>query len=90
MQIDRYIPATKAKAKLLELIRIVDESEDTFAITKNGVPAAVLMSMEQYEEMRETMEILADRELMEQIWKSRKEVEDPVPAKSRCASPTIR
>ena len=46
------------------------------------------MSMEQYEEMRETMEILADRELMEQIWKSRKEVEDPVPAKSRCASPT--
>ena len=75
MQIDRYIPATKAKTKLLELIRIVGDSENTFAITKNGVPAAVLMSMEQYEEMRETMEILGDRELMEQIWKSRKEIE---------------
>ena len=79
MQIDRYIPATKAKAKLLELIRIVEESEDTFAITKNGVPAAVLMSMEQYEEMRETMEILGDRELMGQIWKSRKEIEEAKP-----------
>ncbi len=76
MQIDIYIPVTKAKTKLLEMIRDIDDREDTFAITKNGVPTAVLMSMKQYEAMRETMAILADRQMMDQIEKSRRDIEE--------------
>ena len=74
MQIDGYIPITRAKTKLLDMIRNFDDREDTIVITKNGVPKAVLMSIEQYEAMCETMEILADKSLMTQIRQSEDEI----------------
>jgi antitoxin YefM len=79
MQIDRYIPVTKAKAKLLDMIRNFDDKEDTIAITKNGIPKAIIMSMDQYEAMCETMEIMADKDTMNQIWASVKEMQAKKP-----------
>lgn len=79
MQIDRYIPVTKAKAKLLDMIRNFDDKEDTIAITKNGVPKAIIMSMDQYEAMCETMEIMADKDTMKQMWTSVKEIQAKEP-----------
>lgn len=79
MQIDSYIPVTKAKTKLLDMIRMIDDSENTVAITKNGVPKAILMSMEQYEAMRETMAILGDPDMMKQIRDSRNEIKEKKP-----------
>ena len=46
--IQDYIPVTKAKASFLDIIRKIEGSEDAFAITKNGVPAAVLLSMKKF------------------------------------------
>ena len=79
MKIDSYIPITKAKAALLDMIRVISDQEDTIAITKNGVPQAVLMSMDQYESMRESMEILGDEEMMKQIRRSRNELKEGKP-----------
>ena len=79
MQIDSYIPVTKAKTRLLDIIRMIDDRENTVAITKNGVPKAVLMSMEQYEAMRETMTILGDPDMMEQIRNSQNEIKEKKP-----------
>ena len=76
MQIDSYIPITKAKTMLLDVIRTINDSEDTIAITKNGIPKAVIMSMEHYETMRETIAILGDKEMMEQIRRSRNEIRE--------------
>ncbi len=70
MQIDTYIPVTQAKTKLLDMIRMLDAGGNTVAITRNGVPKAVLMSMDQYEAMQETMTILGDRDMMDQIRRS--------------------
>ena len=67
MQIDDYIPITRAKAKLLDMVREIHEKDSTVAITKNGVPEAVLISMEQWESTRETMAILADENAMNQL-----------------------
>jgi antitoxin YefM len=77
MQIDSYIPVTKAK--LLDMMRNIDDTDDTIAITKNGIPKAVVMSMEQYEAMRETMTILADKDMMNQIRASIKEMQEGKP-----------
>jgi len=77
MQIDSYIPVTKAK--LLDMMRNIDDTDDTIAITKNGIPKAVVMSMEQYEAMRETMTILADKDVMKQIRASIKEMQEGKP-----------
>ena len=79
MQIDSYIAVTKAKAKLLDMIRNVDDRDDTIAITKNGIPKAVIMSMEQYEAMCETMAIMADKDMMKQIRASIKDMQKKKP-----------
>ena len=79
MQIDSYIPVTKAKTMLLGMIRMIDDRENTVAITKNGIPKAVLMSMEQYEAMRETMIILGDQDMMKQIRQSQNERKEKKP-----------
>jgi len=76
MQIDSYIPVTKAKTTLLSMIRNFDNREDTIAITKNGVPKAVIMSMDQYESICETMEIMIDKDIMQQLRTSIREVRE--------------
>jgi antitoxin YefM len=69
-QIQDYIPVTKAKTALLDLIRRLKESDEAIAITKNGVPEAVLMSMRKFEGLLETLDILSDEKAMSSIKKS--------------------
>jgi antitoxin YefM len=73
LTIQDYIPITKAKSKLLDIIRKIESSDDTIAITKNGIPEAVLLSMNKFEGLMETLEILSDENAMKSIRKSIKE-----------------
>ena len=63
MLIENYIPITQAKTKLLEMVRSLGKS-NTIAITKNGVPEAVLLSMETYEGLIETIDVLSDSDAL--------------------------
>ena len=63
-EINVYVPITKAKTQLLNMVRSLKTKNDTIAITKNGVPEAVLISMEAYENLMETVKILADQGAM--------------------------
>jgi len=74
--IQDYIPVTKAKAAFLDIIRKIEGSEDAIAITKNGVPEAVLLSMKKFEGLLETIEILSDEKSMKSIRKSIKEAQN--------------
>ncbi len=76
MQIDTYIAVTKAKTELPDIIQHIDDQDDTIAITKNGIPKVVIMSMLQYEAMRETMTIMADEDMMKQVRSSTKEMRE--------------
>jgi antitoxin YefM len=58
-EISKYVPITKAKNDLLELIRQVESVHESVAITKNGIPAAVLLSMEKYAGLVETLRFSA-------------------------------
>ena len=71
--IQDYIPVSKAKSALLDLIRRLEDSNDAIAITKNGVPEAVLISMKRFKGLMETLEILSDEKAMKSIRKSIKE-----------------
>ncbi len=73
--IQDYIPVTKAKAALLDLVRKIQDSDDAIAITKNGVPEAVLISMKKFKGLMETLEILSDEKAMKLIRKSIKEAQ---------------
>ena len=68
--IQDYIPVTKAKSTFLDLIRKIEASDDAIAITKNGVPEAVLLSMKKFQSLFETLEILSDEKAMKSIRKS--------------------
>ena len=76
LTIQDYIPVTKAKSAFLDIIRKIEGSDDAIAITKNGVPEAVLLSMSKFEGLMETMEILSDEKAMKSIRKSIKESRD--------------
>ena len=73
--IQEYIPVTKAKAELLDLVRKIEGSNDAIAITKNGVPEAVLISMKKFKGLLESLEILSDEKAMRSIRKSIKEAQ---------------
>jgi len=72
--IETFVPITQAKAKLLDMVRQLRETNDTIAITKNGVPEAVMLSMRKFEGFLDTIDILADSEMMKQLKGSAKDV----------------
>ena len=76
LTIQDYIPVTKAKSAFLDIIRKIEGSDDAIAITKNGVPEAVLLSMSKFEGLMQTMEILSDEKVMKSIQKSIREARD--------------
>ena len=76
LTIQDYIPVTKAKSRLLSIIRKIESSDDTVAITKKGVPEAVLLSMNKFEGLVETLEVLSDEKAMKSIRKSIKEARE--------------
>jgi antitoxin YefM len=66
----KYVPITKAKNDLLELIRQVEKEDSTIAVTKNGMPAAVILSMTRFEGLLETLDILSDEETRRSLKRS--------------------
>jgi antitoxin YefM len=56
-----------AKARLSELVATVAGTWERVVITKNGRPAAVLLSVEDLETLVETLEVLSDSEAMAAI-----------------------
>ncbi len=72
--IDSYVPITQAKAKLLDMVRQLQGTNDTIAITKNGVPEVVLLSMKKFNGLLETIDVLSDPAMMEQIQASSQDV----------------
>lgn len=65
---------TEVRDKFLPLIREAKELLEEIIITKNGRPEAVLMSYEEYESWRETLEIMKDPELVEGIREAKADI----------------
>ena len=74
--IDDYVPVTRAKASLLEIMRRIELSDENIAITKKGVPEAVLMSMRKFKGLLETLELLSDEDTMKSLRKSMREARE--------------
>ncbi len=68
----RTLPISDVKARLPELVSSVEQREEEVVVTRNGRPAAILVSYTDYERLRQTLEVLSDPELMRQIRQSRR------------------
>ena len=64
---DEFVSLSEAKNKLLDLIRRMKHKQEIVAITHDGVPSAVLLSMERFEGLMETIEIFSDQKSMRAI-----------------------
>jgi prevent-host-death family protein len=67
----RTLPISEVKAHLPELVASVAEREDEIVVTRKGRPAAVIINVDEYARLRETLDILADAELMSNIRRGR-------------------
>jgi antitoxin YefM len=65
----RVLPLAEAKTKLSEVIADVEATDEEVTITRNGRAAAVLVSCEEFERWRETVEVMADPEFLDDIRK---------------------
>ena len=73
--VEEFIPVSKAKSRLLALIRELDEHQGAVALTRDGVPAAMLLSMDHFMGLMETIEILADSQSMRSLRRSLKQAQ---------------
>ena len=65
----KTLSLSEAKMKLSALIDSVNATDEEVIITKNGRPAAVLVSPDEFEGWQETIAIRSDSELMSEIKK---------------------
>lgn len=71
----RTLPLSEAKARLSEIVANIERTDDELVITRNGRPAAVLVSADEFESWRETREIRRDANLMRSIRRGLRQLE---------------
>jgi len=69
VKIMKALSVSEAKMKLSGLIDTVNATDEEIVITKNGRPAAVLVSPEELENLKETVAVRSDSALMKEIRK---------------------
>lgn len=65
---------SEAKDKLSQLVKDTSETTGQVVITVSGRNQAVLISMEEYESLQETIEILKDQALVKKIMSSMEDI----------------
>jgi len=65
----KALSVSEAKMKLSGLIDTVNATDEEVLITKNGRPAAVLVSPDGFESLKETIAVRSDLALMKEIKK---------------------
>jgi antitoxin YefM len=71
---DVTLPLAEIKKRLSEIVDGVEQRHDRVVLTRNGRPAAVLMSPDDLESLEETLDILSDPKAMAEIRLAQKEV----------------
>jgi antitoxin YefM len=56
----KVLPLAEVKAHLSALVSEVESAHDQITVTRNGVPAAMVVSVAEWEELQETIAVLSD------------------------------
>jgi antitoxin YefM len=63
----KTLSLSEVKMKLSSLVEEIQAADEEVVITKNGSPAAVIISPDEYESMKETIAVRSDEALMREI-----------------------
>lgn len=72
----KTLPITEVRNNLPSLVDKAQKRMDEYIITVSGKPAAILMSIDEYESWKETEAIMSDPKLVEAIKKGEKEIDE--------------
>ncbi|MGH9165451.1 MAG: type II toxin-antitoxin system Phd/YefM family antitoxin [Acidimicrobiales bacterium] len=72
---DVTLPLSEIKKRLSEIVDGVEQRHDRVVLTRNGRPAAVILSPEDLESIEETLEILSDPTAMREIRKAERDID---------------
>ena len=72
----KTLSLSEAKMKLSGLVEAVKTTDEEVIITKNGSPAAVLISPDEFDSMKETISVRSDAALMDEIRKGLKALKE--------------
>jgi len=64
------------KAQFSRIIDAVAGTHERVTVTRNGSPVAVIMAVEDYESLMETLEVLSDRRAVTEIRQAETEMRD--------------
>jgi antitoxin YefM len=70
----KTVPFTEARGRLTELLDDVETRHEHVVITRNGRPAAVVLSTDEYEALQETLEVLEDEDTLDALRESERDV----------------
>ena len=73
-EVMKTLGLTEARKDLSKLVDEVSSAHEHVTITKQGRPAAVVMSADEFESWQETLEILADPETMASLKRSERDI----------------
>jgi prevent-host-death family protein len=74
MVMSETLPLSEIKSHLSEIVDRVEAHHERITLTRNGRPAAVLLSPEDLEALEDTLELLADPDARAEIDRARKEI----------------
>lgn len=72
----KTLSLSEAKMKLSGLVEAVKTTDEEVVITKNGSPAAVLISPDEFESLKETIAVRSDAALTDEIRKGVKALKE--------------
>src|ERR1039458_1718573 len=72
MVMSETLSLAAVKARFSELVDRVERQQDRVVVTRNGKPAAVLISADDLESLEETLAVMSDRSITAQIRESQK------------------
>lgn len=61
------LSASRARKEFLELVDRASNNLEEFIITKQGDARAVIMSIEEFDSWKETLEVMSDQQMMTDI-----------------------
>ncbi len=68
----KTLPLSEAKDRLSRIVNEVADRDERVMITRNGRPAAVMMSSSEFDSLLATLDLLSDPEIMAQIASSKR------------------
>jgi prevent-host-death family protein len=72
---DVTLPLAEIKKRLSEVVDGVEERHDRVVLTRNGRPAAVILSPDDLEALEETVEILSNPKAMREIRRAESDID---------------